>query len=118
MSTYTLTIPAGRGVTVAVHADTVEQLLAAATALDVADLSTLAPTTGSTTTAPAGQAPTCAHGARVHRTGTSKTTGEPWAAWFCPTPKDAADKCPPIFESTRGTAPAPAAAVGHEPAPF
>jgi len=40
---------------------------------------------------PAGH--TCKHGARVFKSG-SGAKG-PWAAWMCPTVKDAPDKCPP-----------------------
>lgn len=36
---------------------------------------------------------TCAHGARMFKSG-SGAKG-PWAAWMCPTAKDAPDKCPP-----------------------
>lgn len=45
---------------------------------------------------PQPQGPTCVHGARVRRTGTSKR-GD-WAAWFCPTPKGTYDQCGPEWE--------------------
>lgn len=41
--------------------------------------------------APAPGAPTCLHGPRVFRSGTSAKG--PWSAWFCPTPKGAPDQC-------------------------
>jgi hypothetical protein len=39
--------------------------------------------------------PTCIHGARVHRSGVSKTTGKPYAFWACPTPQGTPDQCKP-----------------------
>jgi hypothetical protein len=36
--------------------------------------------------------PTCAHGQMVHKTGESKTTGKPWAGWFCPLPRERKDE--------------------------
>ena len=46
---------------------------------------------------PTGQAsPTCAHGARIFRSGTSKTTGKPYAFWACPTPQGTPDQCKPV----------------------
>jgi hypothetical protein len=46
---------------------------------------------------PTGQAsPTCTHGARIFRSGTSKTTGKPYAFWACPTPQGTPDQCKPV----------------------
>jgi hypothetical protein len=46
---------------------------------------------------PTGQAsPTCVHGARIFRSGTSKTTGKPYAFWACPTPQGTPDQCKPV----------------------
>jgi len=46
---------------------------------------------------PTGQAsPTCVHGARIFRSGTSKTTGKPYAFWACPTPQNTPDQCKPV----------------------
>ena len=39
--------------------------------------------------------PTCIHGARIFRSGTSKTTGKPYAFWACPTPQGTPDQCKP-----------------------
>ena len=39
--------------------------------------------------------PTCIHGARIHRSGLSKTTGKPYAFWACPTPQGTPDQCKP-----------------------
>jgi len=41
-------------------------------------------------------APTCKHGARIFRSGTSKTTGKPYAFWACPTPQGTPDQCKPV----------------------
>ena len=38
----------------------------------------------------------CSHGKRTHRTGTSAKGA--WSGWFCPQPKNATDKCDPIWE--------------------
>lgn len=38
----------------------------------------------------------CLHGAMVWRTGVSKSTGKPWAAWMCQAP-DKDDQCKPLF---------------------
>lgn len=40
-------------------------------------------------------APTCKHGARIHRSGISKKTGQPYAFWACPTPQGTPDQCKP-----------------------
>lgn len=40
--------------------------------------------------------PTCVHGARIFRQGTSKTTGKPYAFWACPTPQGTPDQCKPV----------------------
>lgn len=37
----------------------------------------------------------CAHGKRVYKTGTGRK-GK-WEAWFCAAPKDASDKCDPVW---------------------
>lgn len=39
--------------------------------------------------------PTCIHGARVHRSGVSKKTGQPYSFWACPTPQGTPDQCKP-----------------------
>jgi hypothetical protein len=41
-------------------------------------------------------APTCKHGARIWRNGTSKSTGKPYAFWACPTPQGTPDQCKPV----------------------
>lgn len=41
------------------------------------------------------QGPTCMHGARKYLTGSKN--GKTWAGWMCPTPKDAPDKCSPVW---------------------
>ena len=41
-------------------------------------------------------APTCKHGARIWRSGTSETTGKPYAFWACPTPQGTPDQCKPV----------------------
>ena len=40
--------------------------------------------------------PTCVHGARIFRSGMSKTTGKPYAFWACPTPQGTPDQCKPV----------------------
>lgn len=48
----------------------------------------------------AGQGPdvkTCAHGVRVFKSGTSSRG--PWSAWMCPMPKNATDKCDPLWNN-------------------
>lgn len=47
------------------------------------------------TPAPVAQGPTCAHGARVHKTGVGAKG--PWSAWMCPTPKGTPNQCPPAW---------------------
>ena len=44
--------------------------------------------------------PSCAHGPRTAKSGSSAKG--PWRAWFCPTPKDTPGQCKPEF-ATRGT---------------
>lgn len=41
-------------------------------------------------------APVCKHGARIWRSGTSKTTGKPYAFWACPSPQGTPDQCKPV----------------------
>lgn len=41
-------------------------------------------------------APTCKHGARIHRSGISKKTGQPYSFWACPTPQGTPDQCKPV----------------------
>jgi hypothetical protein len=41
-------------------------------------------------------APTCKHGARIWRSGNSKTTGKPYAFWACPTLQGTPDQCKPV----------------------
>lgn len=43
----------------------------------------------------ANEAPTCAHGTMVYKTGTSAKG--PWRAWMCAAPKGAPDKCEAIW---------------------
>ena len=42
-----------------------------------------------------GQDRFCNHGKRVHKTGTNSRGA--WEGWMCPQPKNAADKCEPIW---------------------
>ena len=44
--------------------------------------------------APVGGAPVCRHGQMQHVDPANK----PWSGYFCPQPKDATDKCAPIFD--------------------
>lgn len=59
------------------------------------------PAQGATQTqAPQGQAgtpevKTCAHGVRQYKTGNGRTG--PWAAYMCPRPRNASDKCDPLW---------------------
>jgi hypothetical protein len=46
--------------------------------------------------APTSGAPACRHGQMVFIDGTQK--GKTWKGHFCPQPKDAVDKCAPIFQ--------------------
>lgn len=39
--------------------------------------------------------PTCKHGGRIHRSGISKKTGQPYSFWACPTPLGTPDQCKP-----------------------
>ena len=55
-----------------------------------ATMQTPPPASGQPTT------PTCVHGARIFRQGTSKTTGKPYAFWACPTPQGTPDQCKPV----------------------
>lgn len=45
--------------------------------------------------APAGKA--CVHGPMTFKQGVSKSTGKPWSAWFCPTPKGTPGQCEAEF---------------------
>jgi hypothetical protein len=47
-------------------------------------------------TPPGVEGKSCDHGQMTYRTGTNKF-GKPYSAYFCPQPKDAYDKCKPIF---------------------
>lgn len=42
-----------------------------------------------------GQDKFCNHGKRVHKTGTNSRGA--WEGWMCPQPKNAADKCEPVW---------------------
>ena len=53
------------------------------------------PSTPPVATAPVAQGPTCAHGARVHKTGVGAKG--PWSAWMCPTPKGTVGQCAPAW---------------------
>lgn len=39
--------------------------------------------------------PSCSHGARIRKTG--ENAKGPWVGWYCPQPRQAADRCQPIF---------------------
>ena len=39
--------------------------------------------------------PTCVHGPRIFRSGTSSKTGQPYAFWACPTPQGTPNQCKP-----------------------
>jgi len=39
--------------------------------------------------------PTCVHGPRIFRSGTSSKTGAPYAFWACPTPQGTLNQCKP-----------------------
>lgn len=41
-------------------------------------------------------APVCKHGARIWRSGVSKTSGKPYAFWACPSPQGTPDQCKPV----------------------
>jgi len=68
-----------------------EQAIPAAITDAFPDATVATPNTGQGNTG----IPTCAHGQRVHRKGTSQKG--PWSAWFCPTDKDDPNKCKPVF---------------------
>ena len=55
-----------------------------------------APTPQASATAGGMSTPTCIHGGRIFRSGTSKTTGKPYAFWACPTPQGTPDQCKPV----------------------
>lgn len=42
------------------------------------------------------QLKTCAHGVRQKKSGTNSRG--PWVGYFCPQPRNAADRCEPIYE--------------------
>ncbi len=46
--------------------------------------------------APQASGPSCVHGPRVRRTGTSQRGA--WVGWFCPTPKGTPGQCKAEFE--------------------
>jgi hypothetical protein len=54
-----------------------------------------APTPQASATVGGMSTPTCIHGARIFRSGPSKTTGKPYAFWACPTPQGTPDQCKP-----------------------
>jgi hypothetical protein len=46
------------------------------------------------------QVPSCKHGPRTGRNGVYKSgarAGQPYKAWFCPSPKGTPDQCSPMF---------------------
>lgn len=43
--------------------------------------------------APVASGPTCAHGARIHKSGVKN--GKPWAGWSCPAPRE--QQCPMVW---------------------
>lgn len=43
-----------------------------------------------------GNLKTCAHGVRTRKEGTNSRG--PWVGFFCPRPRNAADRCDPIYE--------------------
>lgn len=45
--------------------------------------------------APVQQVKTCNHGVRVYKSG-KNTRGE-WEAWYCPQPRNAPDRCEPVY---------------------
>ena len=55
----------------------------------------IAPVVSSPINQAVGVSPTCVHGARIFRSGVSKTTGKPYAFWACPTPQGTPDQCKP-----------------------
>jgi hypothetical protein len=40
-----------------------------------------------------GPAPTCQHGTKLYKEGTSASNGRPWKAWFCPAPGNDPTQC-------------------------
>jgi len=54
-----------------------------------------APTAPASATGAAMSTPTCIHGARIFRSGTSNKTGQPYAFWACPTPQGTPNQCKP-----------------------
>ena len=40
-----------------------------------------------------GPAPTCQHGTKLYKTGTSASNGREWKAWFCPAPGNDPTQC-------------------------
>ena len=110
--TYSLAIPLdGSTPTLTVSGETTVDVSAALALIDVATVrdlipagigaprpAPLLPSRPVPTHTPAGlvdAAPTCVHGPRTYRTGTS--TRGPWAAWFCPTPKGTPGQCEPAW---------------------
>ena len=47
--------------------------------------------------APGGETKSCPHGAMQYKSGVAASTGKPWKAWFCPTPKGTPGQCSPEF---------------------
>jgi hypothetical protein len=40
-----------------------------------------------------GPAPTCQHGTKLYKEGTSASNGRAWKAWFCPAPGNDPTQC-------------------------
>lgn len=54
-----------------------------------------APPAAPSVTPAATTTPTCVHGPRIFRSGTSSKTGQPYAFWACPTPQGTPNQCKP-----------------------
>ena len=54
-----------------------------------------APIAAPSATPAATTTPTCVHGPRIFRSGTSSKTGQPYAFWACPTPQGTPNQCKP-----------------------
>jgi hypothetical protein len=92
-----MTITIAPGVTVTVDADNLDELDARLTKLTKDRLANLAANGSRLAATPApdgsGVAPSCVHGERTYKTGTS-ARGD-WRAWMCAAGRDAVDKCEP-----------------------
>lgn len=77
----------------------VKGLFHAAAGVSTPPVATQATASQQQTAAPVeqGQDKFCNHGKREYKSGTN-TRGK-WEGWMCPQPKNAADKCPPVWGS-------------------